>query len=117
MTTRLFSYGTLRQRDVQLANFGRELAGRADSLVGYTLTMVEITDPAVVAVSGSALHPIVAPSEDPAATVAGTVFDLTPDELLAADEYEVDDYARVEVTLASGTAAWVYLDKRALRPD
>ena len=113
---RLFSYGTLCQREVQLANFGRELAGRSDSLVGYSLTMVAITDTTVIAVSGSAAHPIVAASDDPSATVAGTVFDITAEELLAADEYEVDDYVRVEVTLASGLSAWVYLDGRALAP-
>jgi gamma-glutamylcyclotransferase (GGCT)/AIG2-like uncharacterized protein YtfP len=113
-TTRLFSYGTLRQREVQLANFGRELVGHPDQLPGYTSTMVEITDPEVVAVSGSAWHPIVAPSADPAASVAGAVFEITSEELLAADEYEVDDYARIEVTLASGARAWVYLDKRAI---
>ncbi|HEY1969456.1 MAG TPA: gamma-glutamylcyclotransferase family protein [Pseudonocardia sp.] len=114
MTVRLFSYGTLRQREVQLANFGRELVGHPDSLPGYSSTLVEITDPEVVAVSGSAWHPIVAPSDDPAASVPGTVFEITAEELLAADEYEVDDYARVEVTMASGVRAWVYLDKRSI---
>jgi len=32
-TVRLFSYGTLQQREVQLANYGRELEGAADALV------------------------------------------------------------------------------------
>jgi gamma-glutamylcyclotransferase (GGCT)/AIG2-like uncharacterized protein YtfP len=108
----LFSYGTLRQREVQVANFGRELAGHDDELVAYTQTLVEITDARVVELSGSAWHPIVAPSTDPDARVAGTVFELTDSELAAADDYEVDDYTQVEVTLASGTSAWVYLDKR-----
>jgi hypothetical protein len=34
----LFAYGTLRQREVQLAIFGRRLAGRADVLPGYALS-------------------------------------------------------------------------------
>jgi hypothetical protein len=33
-TESLFSYGTLRQEEVQLATFGRRLAGRPDALVG-----------------------------------------------------------------------------------
>jgi len=105
----LFSYGTLQDRAVQLANFGRELTGHADALPGYRETLVEIKDPQVVATSGKTHHPIVAPSGDPADEIAGSVFELTPDELLAADEYEVDDYARVLVRLKSGVDAWVYV--------
>jgi hypothetical protein len=37
-------------------------------------------------------------------------------ELAAADAHEVDDYARVRVTLRSGTPAWVYLCAREGRP-
>jgi hypothetical protein len=44
--------------------------------------------------------------------VAGTVFLITHDELLAADAYEVSDYERVSAELASGSTAWVYV-KRA----
>jgi gamma-glutamylcyclotransferase (GGCT)/AIG2-like uncharacterized protein YtfP len=105
----LFAYGTLQLRAVQLSNFGRELDGQADALPGYALTYVAITDPEVIAVSGSDRHPIVAPSADPADAVDGTVFAITEDELAAADEYEVDDYARTLVTLRSGTRAWVYI--------
>jgi gamma-glutamylcyclotransferase (GGCT)/AIG2-like uncharacterized protein YtfP len=108
---RLFSYGTLQQPAVQLGNFGRRLTGHADALPGYSLRMIEITDPAVVELSGSARHPIVAHTGDPADSVDGTVFEITPEELVAADGYEVDDYARVEVELASGTVAWVYLEQ------
>jgi hypothetical protein len=37
MTELLFSYGTLRQRDVQLSTFGRLLDGRPDAIVGFDL--------------------------------------------------------------------------------
>ena len=33
----LFSYGTLRQPQVQMANFGRLLEGRGDALVSFDL--------------------------------------------------------------------------------
>lgn len=33
----LFSYGTLQDKAVQLANFGRELNGQADRMPGYRL--------------------------------------------------------------------------------
>ncbi|GAA4183099.1 gamma-glutamylcyclotransferase [Streptosporangium oxazolinicum] len=108
--TYLFAYGTLRQREVQLSTFGRELDGRPDLLPGYTLATVEITDPGVVAVSGADRHPIVRATDDLSHTVEGTVFEITDAELAAADDYEVADYRRVLVRLASGVRAWVYVD-------
>jgi hypothetical protein len=92
---RLFSYGTLQQREVQLATFGRELAGAPDVLEGFALEMLEITDPAVIATSGKTHHPILRRTGDLADQVEGTVFELTPEELAKADDYEVEDYHRI----------------------
>ena len=105
----LFSYGTLRQPDVQMASFGRLLAGSDDAMPGYRVEQVEITDPDVLATSGARFHPIVAPAGDPSEEVAGTVFRINEEELWAADAYEVDDYARTQVKLKSGIHAWVYV--------
>ncbi|CAH0282486.1 hypothetical protein SRABI130_04110 [Pseudomonas sp. Bi130] len=105
----LFSYGTLQDRAVQLSTFGRELKGRLDSLPGYKQNLVEIADPAVLAASGKSHHPIVQESGDLSDEIAGTVFEITAQELVAADEYEVADYKRVSVTLKSGISAWVYV--------
>lgn len=106
--TLLFSYGTLRQPEVQEAVFGRVLHGRPDAIAGYTLGEVTITDPAVVATSGSAVHPVLVPA-DPGAGVPGTVFEVGAEGLVAADAYEVDDYTRVLLPLRSGARAWVYV--------
>jgi len=108
-TAHLFSYGTLQQADAQLATFGRQLAGTPDQLPGYRHDWITITDPAVIAASGSDRHPIIRATHDPADSVNGTVLTLTTTELAAADHYEVDDYRRVCATLASGADAWVYL--------
>lgn len=105
----LFSYGTLQDKSVQVSNFGRELAGRPDSILGYAQSMVAIADPEVVAMSGKTHHPIVQPSSNPQDEVPGTVFEITAQELLAADEYEVSDYKRTSVSLKSGLQAWVYV--------
>jgi len=105
----LFSYGTLQQPEVQQANFGRFLQGNPDSLPGYATTMLEISDPEVVRLSGLTHHPIVTATGNGDDLVEGTVFVVTVEELAAADEYEVDDYHRELVTLSSGTPAWVYL--------
>ena len=94
----LFSYGTLQDKAVQLSNFGRELAGNADRMLGYGQSWVEISDPQVLATSGN-----------PEDSVSGMVFQITAEELAAADAYEVSDYKRVSVRLASGLDAWVYV--------
>lgn len=109
----LFSYGTLRHDAVQLALFGRLLEGRTDALPGYKLGFVEIRDPGVIATSGSARHLIVRATADPADAVAGTAFRISRDELAAADAYEVAEYSRIEAVLASGIAAFVYVDASA----
>jgi hypothetical protein len=105
----LFSYGTLQDKAVQLANFGRELAGASDSLPWYSISLIAIRDPEVVATSGKSHHTIAERSRSVADEVPGMVFKITPDELAAADRYEVSDYTRVEVTLKSGLRAWAYV--------
>ena len=85
---RLFSYGTLRQTEVQRALFGRELESLPDTLHGYALSTVLIGDPDVVETSGLEEHLIVSETGDPADRVVGIVLSLTPADLAAADAYE-----------------------------
>jgi gamma-glutamylcyclotransferase (GGCT)/AIG2-like uncharacterized protein YtfP len=105
----LFSYGTLQDKAVQRATFGRELTGWPDAITGYAQSLVAIDDPEVIATSGKTHHPIVRASTDPDDEIPGTVFEITAEELAAADEYEVSDYQRVSVPLKSGGQAWVYV--------
>jgi gamma-glutamylcyclotransferase (GGCT)/AIG2-like uncharacterized protein YtfP len=113
---RLFSYGTLQLEAVQVATFGRLLAGRADVLPGFEQSMVLIDDPDVVATSGKTHHPILKFTGRSSDAVQGTVFDITSEELQSADQYEVAAYQRVSVTLRSGLRAWVYVDARFAPP-
>jgi uridine kinase len=106
---KLFSYGTLQSPSVQVEHFGRELRGEQDVLPGYRQDWVTITDPAVIAVSGTDRHPVVRHTGAPEDTAAGTVLEVTTAELAAADIYEVDDYRRARVRLGSGVDAWAYL--------
>jgi len=107
---RLFSYGTLQQPEVQLATFGRLLSGHRDYLPGYRLSMVAIDDPGVVRTSGKSHHPIISHTGLPSEKVAGSVLEISPEELRQADGYEVAAYRRQAVVLASGVAAWAYVD-------
>ncbi|WP_308314181.1 pyridoxal 5'-phosphate synthase [Streptomyces sp. GbtcB7] len=106
----LFSYGTLQLPEVQISQFGRLLDASSDALPGHRMTTIQITDPAVIKASGTDRHPLVVVSPDPEDAVEGQVFAISDAELAAADAYEVDDYARVRVTLRSGIRAWVYLE-------
>jgi Gamma-glutamyl cyclotransferase, AIG2-like len=104
----LFSYGTLQDEAVQMANFRRLLSGRPDLLPGYTLVPIIIVDAAVIALSGKSQHKI-AKRSNAGDEVTGMVFEITAAELAAADQYEVAEYTRVQVTLKSGVKAWVYV--------
>ena len=86
---KLFSYGTLQQEEVQLATFGRRLAGVSDALVGYRQSMIAIDDLEVVRTSGKTHHPIVAFTGANEDRVPGMVFEISDADLTHADEYEV----------------------------
>ncbi len=105
----LFSYGTLRQENVQLATFGRRLDGRPDSLAGFAVSPMTITDPHVIATSGADVHTIARPSGNPSDRIPGIVFRLTPAEIESADRYEAGPIERIRVRLDSGTEAFIYV--------
>lgn len=109
MTCLLFSYGTLQQSEVQQATYGRLLEGTPDVLAGYRLEPLAITDPEVVRISGKAVHTIACFTGDPSDRIPGIAFEITADELAATDAYEVDAYARAQVTLESCRRAFCYV--------
>ena len=104
----LFSYGTLQQKGVQVANFGRELSGFEDTLQGYHVGEIEITDERVLRESGKAIHSILRFTGNLEDEVHGKVFEITEAELAQADDYEVEDYQRVAAKLKSGAECWIY---------
>ena len=108
---KLFSYGTLQYPKVQMDTYGRLLKGIDEELLGYRLEFVKITDTAVLKSSGLAEHPILRYSGNMDDKVKGLVFEITDDELLQSDKYEVDDYKRVIGEFNSGIRAWVYVGK------
>ena len=87
----LFSYGTLQQENVQKALFGRVLKGSPEILPGYQVRELEITDAQVITTSGKRFHPILCFTGNPNQKVASTAFELTEQELLQAERYEVKD--------------------------
>ncbi|UDQ52044.1 gamma-glutamylcyclotransferase family protein [Chryseobacterium indologenes] len=73
----LFSYGTLQKEQVQLETFGRILQGEKDTLLGYQLDMIEITDPEVLRKSGQKYHPVLQFSGSSEDQVEGILFEVT----------------------------------------
>ena len=109
----LFSYGTLQQESVQLSTFGRPLHGHNDELVGFEPARVKIEDPQIVAASGETHYQNALYNGRDDSRISGMVFEVSDDELVAADRYEqIAAYKRVMTRLASGKQAWVYVEAR-----
>lgn len=107
----LFSYGTLQLEQVQMETFGRLLKGEKDTLIGYELKMLEITDPEVLRKSNQQFHPILEFSGNESHLTEGMLYEVTDEEILRSDEYEVDDYKRVETIFKSGKQGFIYIKK------
>ena len=108
----LFSYGTLRQPEVQAELFGGPVPSSPDTLHGWIERVITITDPDVIRLSGKAMHPGLVRGEGP--PMIGAVLELTDAQLAAADDYEVSDYTRIAVILGSGREAFAYVWARGL---
>ena len=127
MTEKLFVYGTLMDSDIQKDVFGREISGVSDSLYGYrlgTVTFGNETFPAVRKISDSlsgnkngrnssgpldGLNSEGSPADEMADNeVKGIVLTLSGEDFMNADIYEGEYYSRREVTLKSGTVAYLY---------
>ncbi|WP_299948536.1 gamma-glutamylcyclotransferase family protein [uncultured Microbulbifer sp.] len=105
----LFSYGTLQQKYVQVANFGRGLSGFKDFLSKYVIEEIKIIDELVIKKSGKNRHPILRYTGNMKDQVIGTVFKISRKELSQADNYETDQYQRISAELKSGRACWIYV--------
>jgi len=107
----LFSYGTLQKEQVQIETFGRILEGEKEFLTGFKLEMLKITDAEVLRKSNQKYHPILVFSGKAEDEVEGILFEVTDEEILQADEYEVDDYKRIETVFKSGKSGFIYVAK------
>lgn len=92
----LFSYGTLQLENVQLETFGRLLKGEKVNLKRYKLTEVKISDKSVIEKSGKEFHPIAVFTGKDTDNIDGVIFEITKEELLQSDRYEVSEYERVK---------------------
>ncbi len=99
----LFAYGTLKDKEIQETIFGRVLTGTPDKLVGYAIKEIQIEEE-----FGVIGYPIITETQNPADTITGILYQLSPRELLLADTYEGIHYRRIQVKLQSKETVWVY---------
>ena len=109
MTHLLFSYGTLQLKKVQFESFGRQLKGSTDSLLGYKLGEVKITDSEVLRKSEQEFHPAAISTKNQSDIIEGVLFEISEAELKKTDDYEQSDYKRIEVSFTSGKKGWIYV--------
>ncbi|MEN2413715.1 gamma-glutamylcyclotransferase family protein [Flavobacterium mesophilum] len=102
---KLFSYGTLRSKEIQRQVFNRILTGTADQLLGYKLKSLKIEEE-----FGMADYVVVVPSENPTDIIHGVVFEVSIADLAKVDLFESNAYKRVQVKLQSGETAWIYME-------
>lgn len=109
MKENLFSYGTLQRDNVQFKLFGRLLMGSTDSLKGYKLSSIEITDESFISKGEEKFQLIAIISNDKNDIIEGTLLEVSKEELLLADKYEPAGYKRVNVGFSSGKKGWIYV--------
>ncbi|KAF2517238.1 gamma-glutamylcyclotransferase family protein [Flavobacterium foetidum] len=102
---KLFSYGTLRSKEIQMRLFNKILTGTADQLLGYKLKSLKIEEE-----FGMADYVVAVASENPTDVIHGVVFNITTADFAKVDLFESNAYRRVQVTLQSGATAWVYIE-------
>jgi acyl-CoA thioesterase I len=102
----LFSYGTLRDENIQRAIFGRAVTTKPDAVVGYRVRTTQVSNWGNAAISGGDMQQTLEPGKG---EVEGMVLAVTPEELTLADKYEPIEYRRAKAPLRSGGEAWVYL--------
>lgn len=105
----IFSYGTLRDANVQEQVLNRQVEAWPDSLSEYELSYITITDESVLAISNQNQHPIIYHSGRASDIVEGVVLKITEAELANFDKYETDGYQRIKVQLNSGKTAFAYV--------
>ncbi|MFH6999829.1 gamma-glutamylcyclotransferase family protein [Flavobacterium sp. FlaQc-57] len=101
----LFSYGTLRSKEIQRQIFNKVLTGTPDQLLGHKLKSLQIEEE-----FGMADYVVVVPSQDPTDIIHGVVFNISPADLAKVDLFESNAYKRVQVILNSGNVAWIYME-------
>lgn len=94
---KLFTYGSLRNSEIQQKLFNRILTGTLDTLIDY--------EKGNVVIEGKIFNVAISKA---GSQIEGEVYELDQKELERSDRYEGNSYKRVRITLLSGTEGWIY---------
>ncbi|MDP1728899.1 MAG: RNA 2',3'-cyclic phosphodiesterase [archaeon] len=94
---KLFVYGTLKDKAVQLNVIGRVIKGSDDVLNGYIVSKIIINGDE---------YPVLLRGQG---KIEGKLLSINSEELGKIDYYETSTYIRKKVKLESGEDAWVYV--------
>lgn len=100
---KLFTYGTLQDKEIQEDLFGRALNGSSEQLIGYQLSEILIEEE-----FGIVAYPIIKETQNPNDIINGIVYHVSQNELYQTDLYEGKHYKRVKVKLQSDELVWAY---------
>ena len=96
----LFIYDNLQKPEIQKEVLGRELEMQEDSLNRYKKSSVNVE---------GEIFPRLEKTNNTYDVVFGKVVEISEEDLKKLDEYEGEDYKRIEVVLVSGKDSWVYV--------
>ncbi|CAA9196509.1 hypothetical protein FLA105534_01172 [Flavobacterium bizetiae] len=104
---KLFSYGTLRSKQIQMQLFSKILTGSPDQLLGHKLKSLQIEEE-----FGMADYVVAVPTVDSSDPIHGIAYNISASDLAKVDIFESNAYKRVQVELKSGAVAWVYIENK-----
>ncbi|MFH7005279.1 gamma-glutamylcyclotransferase family protein [Flavobacterium bizetiae] len=104
---KLFSYGTLRSKQIQMQLFSKILTGNPDQLLGHKLKSLQIEEE-----FGMADYVVAVPTVDSSDPIHGIAYNISASDLAKVDIFESNAYKRVQVELKSGAVAWVYIENK-----
>ena len=99
---RLFSYGTLIEKEVQLREFGQEFTveSNLDGVKDFTIDKIEI--------EGEYYYCAIS---RPESIILGQIVHIPEDLLTLVDEYEGEDYKRVSIKTLSDVECLMYVKR------
>ena len=106
----LFSYGAFTQEHVHKEVYERRLSGRLDSLPGYRLKLIGVSEHTAGTLRIEQ-QPAAVPG-DADDIIAGMRYEISEAELAAVEEINRELFDKEWVKLASGEEAWVFVAKR-----
>lgn len=100
---KLFSYGTLCEKDVQLKEFGQEfyVEPHLDYITGYDIIKVKMY---------GQYYNVAVPNPN-ASAVMGAIVHIPEEMLTQVDEYEGDEYKRVQIKTLSNLECIMYIKR------